>query len=190
MEKNKMSFGARIKERFRKFIVSLKHRPTNIPLVMLVITFLYYSLNLTTISDTTAKVNVPPMGLCGFIVMLLSMLSLVCFGNAFPRRKPVNKIMLALMFLMFGIIFVCDITYRNLALAAVLAAPNPTNYIMINPYVWEAVYYLMVHMILLGVSIALILLLPVYSKLIRKINTSIEVEAGGEMAAIDISSED
>ena len=40
------------------------------------------------------------------------------------------------------------------------------------------------------ISIALILLLPVYSKLIRKINTSIEVAAGEEMAEIDISGED
>ena len=94
MEKKKMSFGARIKEFFRKMIVSLKHKPQTIALIMLVITFLYYSLNLTHISDTTAKINRVPMGLCGFIVMLFSILSLVCFLNTFPNRKPVNKPML------------------------------------------------------------------------------------------------
>ena len=45
-------------------------------------------------------------------------------------------------------------------------------------------------MILLGISIALIVLLPVYSRLLRKINTSIEVAAGQEMGSIDISGED
>ena len=37
---------------------------------------------------------------------------------------------------------------------------------------------------------ALVLTLPLYSKLIRKIKTSVEVEGNGEMAAIDISGED
>ena len=45
-------------------------------------------------------------------------------------------------------------------------------------------------MILLGISVALIVLLPVYSRLIRKIRTSIEVEETGSMEAIDISGED
>ena len=45
-------------------------------------------------------------------------------------------------------------------------------------------------MILLGISVALIVLLHVYSRLIRKIRTSIEVEEIGSMEAIDISGED
>ena len=109
----KMSFGARMKESVRKFIVNLKHRPQNIPLVMLVVTFLYFAMNLTHISDTTAKINGANMGLCVFAVMLLSILSLVCFGNSFPKRKPVNKPMFILMFLMFGVILWADTTYMG-----------------------------------------------------------------------------
>lgn len=186
----KLSFGARIKEAFRKFIVSLKHKPHTIPLVMLVITFLYYSLHLSTISDTTAKINMNPMGLCGFVVMLFSMLSLVCFSNAFPHRKPVNKPMLILMFLMLGIIIGADTVYRNVVITAVNNNANPQAYITSNPYIYQAQYYLQVHIILMCVSIALTVLLPVYSKLIRKINTSIEVEAGEEMGSLELSSED
>ena len=37
--------------------------------------------------------------------------------------------------------------------------------------------------------LALIVLLPVYSKMIRKIKTSIEVEDNGEMGTIDLSGE-
>lgn len=190
MDKKKMSFGARIKEAFRKFIVSLKHKPHTIPLVMLVIAFLYYSLHLTTISDTTAKINMNPMGLCGFAVMLFSMLSLVCYNNAFPHRKPVNKPMLILMFLMLGIIIGSDIAYRNVVITAVNTNPDPQSYINSNPFIFDALGFLQIHIILVCVSIALVVLLPVYAKLIRKINTSVEVEAGEEMGSLELSSEE
>lgn len=190
MDKKKPGFGARIKESCRKFIVSLKHKPHIIPLVMLVITFLYYSLNLTTISNTTAKINTNPMGLCGFAVMLFSMLSLLCFNNAFPHRKPVNKPMLILMFLMLGIIIGADVVYRNVVIMAVNGNADPQGYINANPYIFEAVGVLQTHIILMCVSIALTVLLPVYSKLIRKINTSIEIEAGQEMGGLQLSGED
>jgi hypothetical protein len=39
------------------------------------------------------------------------------------------------------------------------------------------------------ITAALVILLPVYSKMIRKIKTSIEVEDNGEMEAIDLSGE-
>ncbi len=186
----KMSFGARVKESIRKFIVSLKHRPHNIPLVMLVITFLYFSLHLTTISDTTAKVNITPMGLCAFAVMLLSMLSLLCFNNSFPRRKPVNKPMFILMFVMFAIILGADALYRSIILKAVNDPVTPIKLTASTEYIARAYNYLGVHMVLMIISIALIVLLPVYSKLIRKIKTSIEVETGGEMGAIELTGED
>lgn len=190
MNHTKMSFGARVKERCRKFIVSLKHRPHTIPLVMLVVTFLYFALHLTAISDTTAKIQGPNMGLCGFAVMLFSMLSMLCFNNAFPRRKPVNKPMFILMFVMFAVILFSDITYRNAILSALYRAENPIELTANTAYIAQAYNYLGTHMVLLVISIALILLLPVYSKLLRRINTSIEVEANASMGAIDISGED
>lgn len=189
MEKKKVSFGARMKESCRKFIVSLKHKPHMIPMVMLVITFLYYSLHLTTISNTTAKIQGAHMGLCGFAIMLFSILSLVCFGNAFPHRKPVNKPMLALMFLMFGIIIFADVTYINAITSAVFRAENPIQVTESTAYIAYAQLYLQRHILMMGISIGLIVLLPVYSKLIRKIPTSIEVEANQEMGTIDISGE-
>ncbi len=189
METKKMSFGARVKEGFRKFLVALKRRPQMIPLAMLVITFLEYSLHLTTISDTTAKIQGSGMGLCGFATMLLSMLSMVSFNNSFPRRKPVNKPMLILMFVMLGLIIFADVTYLNAVYAAVLRPDNPIAVTMSTVYIAYAEYYLRLHIILLCVSIALVILLPVYSKLIRRIKTSIEVEEIEGMGAIDISGE-
>lgn len=186
----KVSFGARVKESVRKFIVTLKHKPHYIPLVMLVITFLYFSLNLTHVSDTTAKIQGPNMGLCGFAVMLFSILSLVCFGNAFPHRKPVNKPMLALMFILFGIILLADTVYMNTILTAVTRSENPIAITESTAYIALAYNMLSTHRVLLGISVLLIVLLPVYSKLIRKIKTSIEVDEVEDMAVIDISGED
>ena len=107
-----------MKEFFRKQIVNLKRSPQNIPLVVLVVAFLVYSLNLTYISHTTSRIQGSGMGLYGFITMLLSMLSFVCFFNSFPRRKKPNMPMLILMFIMFAIIIFADIKYRGLIHAA------------------------------------------------------------------------
>lgn len=186
----KVSFGARVKEGIRKFIVGLKHRPQNIPLVMLVVTFLYFALNLSNLSNTTAKLQGPNMGLCAFVIMLFSMLSLVCFGNSFPRRKPVNKPMFILMLVMFAAIIAADAFYL-LAIYDKTMGPAKTMTVSLDTiYIAKAYQTLSVHIVLLVISVLLIALMPVYSKLIRKIKTSIEVEDGGEMAAIDISGED
>ncbi len=190
METKKMSFGARIKESVRKFIVSLKHKPHMIPMAMMVITFLFYSLNLTHVSNATAAINKTPMGLCGFVAMLLSMLSLVCFMNAFPNRKPVNKPMLILMLVMVAAVFISDVVYTVTIINAVLGASGIKLTLDKLNIVNQVLQDLWVHGILLLVSTAIVALLPVYSKLLRKINTSIEVEAGEDMAALELSAQD
>ena len=52
--------------------------------------------------------------------------------------------------------------------------------------VGNAQQVLHVHRIILGVALALLVLLPVYAPLIRKINTSVEVEANTEMGELDL----
>ena len=49
---------------------------------------------------------------------------------------------------------------------------------------------LRVHTVLLIIGAALTALLPLYRPMIRKINTSVEVEGNEQMGAIDISGED
>lgn len=187
--KQKKGFGAWCKERWRKFLVALKRRPQRIPLVMLCITFLYYALNMTTFSNTTAKIQGSGMGLCGFCVMLFSMLSFMCCMNAFPYRKKVNKPMLILLLVMFAIIAAADVIYMNAIVSAVNRADNPIVVTEATAYIAYAHSYCRVHLVLLAITAALVLLLPVYSKWIRKIKTSIEVEDNGSMEAIDISGE-
>jgi glucan phosphoethanolaminetransferase (alkaline phosphatase superfamily) len=179
-----------MKEFFRKKMVGLKRKPQTIALVVLVAAFLYYSLNLTQISNTTAKVQGQGMGLAGFVTMLFSMLSLVCFMNAFPHRKKVNIPMLVLMFLMVGVIVYCDIYYGGRITNAITRTDNPIDPAGANSYILKAQNMLKVHMVILIVGAALTALLPVYAPLLKKVNTSIEVAGNEEMAALDLRGQD
>ena len=185
-----MSEQRRKPEFLRRFLVSLKRQPSTIPFVILVIAFLQYSLNLTHISDTTAKIQGAGMGLCGFSTMLFSMLSLMCFLNAFPRRKKPVIPMLLLLFLMFGLIFYSDWYYATLIQTALNRADNPVILDANTIYVAHAWNVLQDHMTLLCAGAVITLLLPVYSSLLRKIDTSIQVEDYGKLGTIDVTGED
>ena len=188
MEQTKKKSGG-LKEVWRKFLVSIKRRPQMIPLAVFVVAFLFYSLNMMYISDTTARIQGPGMGLAGFATMLFSMLSFMCFLNAFPYRKKPNMPMVVLMFVMVGIVFGADWYYNSAIWAAITRAENPIVVTANTSYIAFAEYYLRVHMIILAVGVVLTLLLPVYSKWLRKIKTSIDVEDNGSMGTIDISGE-
>lgn len=181
---------ARMPEFLRRFFVALKRKPDVIPLLVLVAAFLQYSLNLTHISDTTAKIQGAGMGLCGFATMLFSMLSLVCFLNAFPRRKKPVVPMIVLMALMLGIILYCDYHYMSLIAIALTRADNPIVLDKSTIYIAQAYNVLSTHMSIVIAGVVITALLPVYTKLLRKINTSIIVEDNGKLGEIDISGED
>ncbi len=173
-------------ETLRKFIVSLKRKPQNIAMAALVVSFLVYSLNLTSISNTTAKIQGTGMGFAGFCTMLFSILSFVCFLNAFPYRKKANVPMLVLMFGMFAIVVGCDWYYLGVISRAITRAESPISPVDF-PYVAKAQGVLHWHMVLLGVTTLLVITLPVYRKALRKIKTSVDVEDNGRLDAIDIT---
>ncbi len=174
-----------MKEFFRKLMVSLKRRPHNIPLVGLLIAFLFYALNLTKISDTTAKIQGANMGLSAFVIMLFSILVFVCFMNSFPRRQKPNILMLCITYLMLGCIALADMNYRKGILNA-YASDGFADVVAKNPYISQAQNVISVHMILILVVAVLIALIPVYSKLLKKINTNIDLEYSEKMAEIEI----
>ena len=176
-----------VKEFFRKQIVTLKRNPQNIPMAMLLISFVYYSLNLTNMSNTTAKIQGVGMGLCQFCIMLFSLLSIVCMLNAFPSRKKPVYPMVVLMFVMFGVMIYADIHFCNGIMAALTRAESPIVLDVNTLYIANAYNMLQTFKILLGITAVLVLTLPIYSKWIRKINTSVDVEDNGDMAQIEIS---
>lgn len=177
-----------MKELLRKTMVSLKRSPQTIPLIGLIVAFVYYSFNLTKISDTTAKLQGKNMGLCGFITMLFSILVFVCFLNAFPKRQKVNAAMLVLSYFMFACMIVCDIWYRN-RIAYSRSREDFANVFATSDYIDKADHVVLVHIILVVIVAVLIALLPVYGRLLKKINTSVEVETNENMQTIDIEEE-
>ena len=181
---------SRAHEFFRKRLVALKRKPQMIPLLVLVLAFVYYSFNLSSIANTTALINGPHMGLSEFCVMLFSALGLVCFLNTFPHRKKVNIPMLILTFLMLALLIFCDVYYGGRITAALTREESPISPTGKNAFVAVAQNVIQIHMILVIIGGALLALLPVYAKLLRKINTNIEIAGNAGMSAIDISGED
>ena len=186
----KTNFKAWIKERVRKFLVALKKNPQAIPLVALCVSFLQYSLNLTDISNTTAKIQGANMGLSAFVSMLFMILSFVCMLNAFPKRQKPKIPMIILMVVLYGAIIFSNIHYLSRIDAAIYRAENPIQITTSTIYIYNAYNTISVNIVLVAITVALVILEPVIAKLLKKINTSIEVEGSGDIANIDISAED
>ncbi|MBE5951119.1 MAG: hypothetical protein E7260_05920 [Lachnospiraceae bacterium] len=174
----------------RKMLVSLKKNPQLVPLFALTVSFLVYSLNLTSISNTTAKIYGPHMGLCAFVAMLFSILSYVCMFSAYPKRQKPNKLMIALMLVMYAVIIFVDGYYFMRIQAALTRAQSPIKITKATAYISTSKVVLIVHIVTIVITMACVVLEPVFAKMLKKINTSVEIEATREIAEIDISDED
>ena len=174
----------------RKFLVSLKKNPQIVPIVALCAAFLEYSLNLTEISNTTAKIQGQNMGLAAFVTMLFMMLSFVCMLNAFPKRQKPNTPMVILMIVLYAAIIVADVHYLTKISWALYREVNPIPLTESTMYIYDSYNTILVHIILVAVTIICVVLEPVFAKLFKKINTSIEIEGSGNIQNIDISAED
>ena len=178
-----------IKERVRRFFVFLKKNPSIIPTAALVVSFLIYSLNLTSVSNTTAKIYGPGMGLCSFVTMLFLILSFVSMLGAYPKRQKPKWILIALMTVMYLVVIAADLLYYIRINDALTRATNPIKLTTSTLYIWEAQNLMIAHIISVVVIIITMYLEPVFAKLLKKINTSVEIE-GNEVEAIELSSDD
>ena len=179
--------GRGIKEVFRKFLVSLKRSPQNISLVALLAAFFIYSLNLSFIANTTARINGANMGQCEFVAMLFSILAFVVFIRTFPRRQKANKVMLGLLFLMLALLIFVDAVYMMRIVEATTRTENRIIIDEASSYIGTAYTIVSLHIFFVAATAGLLILMPFYSKLLRKINTSIEIEGNENMEAIEIS---
>ena len=173
------------KESWRKFIVSLKKRPHNIPLCMMVIAFIVYSFNLTKISNTTAVVNQTYMGLCEFVIMLFSVLAFVCFLNAYPKRQKPIVPMVILLYVLEIIILIADVVY----ISKINAGLQTIQINASRQFIPQAKSMLTVHIVLVVISIVLIALIPVIGKALNKIDTSVTL-TGNDDVAIELTDDD
>ena len=182
--------GRGIREVFRKYMVALKRSPQYIPLATLIAAFLMYSLNLSSIANTTARINGANMGQCEFVAMLFSILAFVVFLRAFTKRKKANKVMLGLLGGMLALLIFVDVVYITRIISATTRSENKIIIDESSRYISTAQNVVTLHVVFIGVTALLLITLPLYSKAIRKIKTSIDVEGNENMAAIDIDDDD
>lgn len=189
-QKTSKKQGRGIKEVLRKYMVALKRSPQTIPLITLLIAFLIYSLNLSSVANTTARINGANMGQCEFVAMLFSILAFVVFLRAFTKRKKANKVMLGLLGGMLALLIFVDVVYITRIISATTRSENKIIIDESSRYISTAQNVVTLHVVFIGVTALLLITLPLYSKAIRKIKTSIDVEGNGNMAAIDIDDDD
>ena len=187
MAKKREKIRTNFAEIKRKALVSLKRNPQYIPLGILLIGFLVYSLNLTEISNTTAELQGQGMGICAFASMLFSMLSLLCLLNAFPRRQKPNIFMIVVMFVLFGCMIYADITYIDRIIYATTRPDHPIKITQATSYITTAKIVMIVHMVFIGITSVCVILEPLFAKLLKKINTSVDVEDIGKIGQIDLT---
>lgn len=186
-------FKANAKEWLRKKTVALKRAPQNIPLVYLLIVSVYFLLVLFNVSQAVSAAadedTTKATGICVFITTLLSILVLVSFLNAFPKRKKPNIFFIVLTFVMIAAMIACDVVYYVQMGNCYAGLRDQTS--TMAKSIMACQPYMLVHVILLGLGAILFALLPVYSKLIQKINTKIVLESATENmhGEIDIQEE-
>lgn len=184
------SLGAWLKERVRKFFVALKKNPQAIPLVALTVAFVQFTLNLSDISNTTAKIQGQNMGLSQFVSMLFMLLSFVCLLNAFPKRKKPNLAMNIILRVLYGAVIFADAHYLGCINKALTRVANPIVITADTAYIEIARQALKAHIVLIAITIFFVIFEPIFAALIKKIKTSIEIEEGEKIEAIDIAEDE
>lgn len=180
----KPSAGAAVKEWFRKQVVNLKKAPQRIPMLFLLIASLCYMLILfnysKTINESSRAPELSSTGLCVFVVTLLSLLVLVSYLNAFPKRKKINWFFIALVILMVGAMIACDIlVYMQLSdnLEAIKklgdTALQSSNFDPLR----RSFTHTILHIVFLGIFAIVFACLPLIKIGLNKINTKKVVES-------------
>ncbi len=177
----KPSVGARVKEWFRKQIVSLKKAPQRVPMLFLLIASLCYMLILfnysKTINQSAREATLSATGLCVFVVTLLSLLVLVSYLNAFPKRKKINWFFIALVIVMVAVMIACDVIVY-LQLTANLNSIDPTK---VNSSNYDplrgSLKHTILHLVFLGIFAIIFACLPLIKIGLNKINTKKVVES-------------
>lgn len=172
----------------RNFLITLKKNPNMIPFAMLIISFLVYSLNLTYISNTTATIQGQGTGLCEFVSMLFSILSMLAMLNAFPKRKKPNYLMVGLLLGMFLVIIGTDIVYSTKITNTINKLGSSIKAKQLQEYL-HTYGVIIAHIVLVAITGVITVLEPVFAKLLKKIKTTVEIEETN-IASIDIVDEE
>ena len=189
-EKSSESFGAKFKEWLRKLTVKLKRKTQIIPLAVILITSLVYLCMIGTYSQVVLlNSGISSIGISMFVNTLASILILPLFLNAFPKRKKVNLVYIALVFVVLALLIGMDLLFYFNTKSYVSAQEDTIKYLNKHAEISKAYTLLIVHMIFVGVSIVVFAFLPLYKKGINKINTRKNLEENNLSEQIDTSAE-
>lgn len=161
-----------MKEWIRKRIVAIKRQPSIIPTVLLIISCLIFNLNLTDFSETTSLIYSPGMGIALFVITLFSILSIITYLSAYPKRQKPKYMSIIITILMVLVSIGCQIFFYNLIIQATEYREKP---IKITDFIITTKKVIIIHIIMLSITFVSLVTLPVYKKLLNKINTSIVI---------------
>lgn len=177
-----------IKEWFRKRLVSLKKKPSIIPLLFIAICCIIFNFNLTPITNSTVLIYASGMGFCVFVISLCSYLTLVSYVQAFPKRKPAKKMNIILTIVMLVISICADAYFYYCILYGTQLRTDPAP-IPVNADIEASMNTIIIHFVFLVITLLLIAFLPLYCKLFAKIDTSVKIEEV-KIDTIEIASEE
>lgn len=174
-------FKAGAKEWLRKQIVNLKRRPSNIAFLFLIVSSLIYVLSLGTISQSVySRLGLDWTGISTFVCTLFSVLSLVMYMNAFPKRKKVKVVSLVLCVLFMALMVFMDIMFYVEFSDAIEGATNIESY-------WQpTLTTILVHIIFIAITAILMATMPLYTKALMKINTKKDVDSTEIKGELDL----
>lgn len=179
--------GGKLKEWWRKKLVWLKRKPQFIALLFFIIPSLIYIFGLGTLSEailsnrTTSFSGLAWVGHAIFVNTLFSILILVLFLNTFPKRKKPNLIFAALVLVFAVIMILMDVLFYTQLSGALKEVSSKV------PTAESALSLTLVHLIFQAISIIMFITLPLYKKLILKINTKKVIESNEITEQIDLS---
>ena len=88
---------------------------------------------------------------------------------------------------MYGGVIFADYTYYTRIVEALTREENRLTITKSTIYIQEAQTVMIVHIVLVAITILTVVLEPLFAKLLKKINTSVEVEDNGEIGQIDLT---
>lgn len=180
--------GAAIKEWFRKRTVALKRAPHMIPLLFMVIVSIIFLIWLFTFSKAVDACASNFTGIAVFVNTLFSILILALYLSAFPKRKKPNIVFIVLLFVFMVIIILSDVLYY--VMQTNFLATQDSDFLANKPFVETSLTLAIAHIVLVGIDAILLATLPLYKKLILKINTKKVIESNELTEEIDTSEED
>ncbi len=172
---------------FRKHLVNLKRRPQTIPLILLVVSCMIYTFHLTAHSNASMYVSSQIIALYVFIITLASMLVIFSFANAYARGTKRFKLMMAVVFLLLTLQIFLDIVYLNIMFYETMLRDNP---VPITQDIADSMNWTIIHLAALGLTVLSIVLLPVYRRLLQKIDTAIDDEEFDDLQAESLVEEE